>query len=689
MVVILTVNGLNDFPASTAGGVVDGLGYMGNAREIAGGDGVLAWGRSPYRAAFSILLAPFALVESDPVAFFQLVVDVNTVLLVVLFFVLLRTMSVLGSSQPAHHRVLVALAATCSPAMIVYANTAFSEVFLAVVFASWVLGVCTVAHRPSTRLPWVTLGALGYGAYFSHGRFIAILPLTMAIVVLAPRSRRAVAGWSLLGDVGAWFLLRLPAVTHTRRSLGGQTESGISTVVDHPMAFLATLLGHLWQLTIATFAIFVVGAAAAALSRGARDEFRRTWTIGVVPLAVLSVVVVSSTFMSKGVVERDEFTFMIYERYMAPLFPVVVACGLLAILWARRDLQFDRLLVTTALLVLVVVTPLALRRLEYFDRTPFMVNTPSVGSYNAYDLRGLWVVAVVAVLLGALVAALVWSRPVVGVLTGVVLGCVAGGASLDRYIASYYEEQTRHRHIVEVVDASGLDPADRVVWDAGYPTSFYLYNYSWLRPDWRIRPADPAAGELAGNLVLTSSARAEKIGGLRLVTLENTAPGFGGNRLGLWVADGELEAELDALGWLDEPGFFGEVTEASVRGLDLMVVPEVERLSVTAGEWFDVAALVSNVGEVHTYNSRQLNSDIGATVIGLRVLGEGGDLVAEGRGFMDVGLLPAQQTRVVAPMILPAHVQPGTYRLVLTPLVEGIQWLDRRSVEVALEVGPS
>ncbi|MDG2113224.1 MAG: hypothetical protein P8N02_11500, partial [Actinomycetota bacterium] len=213
---VLIVNLVNDFDGRAAGGAVDGLGYMGNARFLVGGEPVMAWNRSPYRLAYSLVIAPVAAVTDDPVAVFQRVVALNAVLLVVLFGVLYLIANRLLPDESGLVRTGVAAVGASYPSIVIYANTAFSETLLALIFAVWVLSLLRVSTQPDSRWAWFALGSVTYVAHFSHGRFIGLLPVAVCVAAwmyLRRGNRRS--PWLCAGVVVAFALLRIPDAPNT------------------------------------------------------------------------------------------------------------------------------------------------------------------------------------------------------------------------------------------------------------------------------------------------------------------------------------------------------------------------------------------------------------------------------------------------------------------------------------------
>jgi hypothetical protein len=685
---ILLLNLGNDFDGRSAGAAVDELGYLGNARSLTDGEPVLSWGRSPYRVAYSLLISPITAVTDDPVRVFQRVVDLNSVLVVVLFGLLYLLVARLLPERPSWLHIGIAGVAACYPPVMLYANTAFSEVLLMVTFAAWVLLVFRVRDHPSSPVGWLVFGSCSYFAYFAHGRFVGLLPVSLVVVgwfAMRERERRSL--WAVAGLVAAHVFLRLPQVENSSRSLGSEADRTLGNALSHPRAFVSTVWAQSWLSVVASAVLPVIAVAVILTSRAARRWMADRW-IGWSALIVgcLAVLGVSSLFMVGGVLERDEFTFLIYERYVAAILPTVVCLSLVLILRGRWEaVAFDRVVITGASIMGVVVVFLSVERGSYFDRYPFMLNVPSMGVFDTHRVRGLWAMSMAALLVGLLLVAVLWWRPAVGLVAAAVLAVSVAYDTGDKVIGPYYAERARQRHVSEVLDGLGPSFDGRVVYDSRLGPSFYLYMYSWLEPELEFTPLDPLAADLAGRPLISSL---DLVGGdadLRLVMLENIAPGYGHEGLGLWVPPGDLADSLDDRSWLAPAGFGGAVDADYLRLVDAELSLVAGR-SATAGpgEHVMVEVAVANVGAAALFNSRELTTDSGAFRIGARVLGSEGEVLYEGRGVLDQGLLPGETSIVTAMIESPGQL--GDYRVVIAPLIEGHRRLDDRALELQLVV---
>ena len=686
---VLILNLTNDFNARGAGGVVDALGYMGNARHLSGGESVLAWNRSPYRLAYSIVITPIVAVTDDPVRTFQRVVDFNALLMVLLFTILYLIASRLLPDSSPLVRSGVAVVGASYPAIVIYANTAFSETFLAVVFAAWVLSLMTVTERMAGRLRWSLFGVITYVLYFSHGRFLALLPIGLAVagfVWWRDRSRDVV--WMLPALVVSFILLRIPSAPHSSRGVNNQVSQTLDTVINNPGTVAATVWGQAWMALVASATVPAFAVAIFILSPEIRVRMKARWhQWAAIAAASLGVLVVSSMFMARFVVSRDEFTFLIYERYVSVIMPLVVVLSLIIVIWARGSgLRFERLVLLGAFIVALDVVALMMTRSEYFTRFPFMVNTPSLGLFHTRGLLGLWPTALAAFVVGALAIALVWWRPTLGLAAAVAVAALVAADTGDKVIGPYYDERARQYHLTEVVDAFGEEFDGRIAYDDRIGPTYFLYLYSWLRPDWTIDPINPLTDDLDGRLLLTNTALVGDVENVRLVMLENIADGYGGDGFGLWVPPGDLAASLDDRDWLADEGFT-QVDDAYLQQFAAeLSVEGIKAVSARPGESLEIQTSVEVAGSVALFNARELGGPVGAFQVGARVWGPDGTEISATRGLLEVGLLPGQAASVTVPIVVPVSTPPGTYRITLTPLVEGHKWFEDGTIEIALEV---
>ena len=175
--------------------VADEVGYLTNARVLAGGvPGQLS--TAPfYHGGYSLLLAPLLALDGNPKTSYHLVLVLNAVLAASLaplvYLLLTRCFAV-----PARTAVWPSLAAAAYPSVTIYTQVAMSENLLLPLFTLWLLciGCFLKAATDQRRLVWGAAAAIcAVWLWAAHGRMIVVVALTVAVflalVVDAARSR--------------------------------------------------------------------------------------------------------------------------------------------------------------------------------------------------------------------------------------------------------------------------------------------------------------------------------------------------------------------------------------------------------------------------------------------------------------------------------------------------------------------
>ncbi len=323
----------------------DEMGYLGEAVYLSARHGQPILDGIPfYPAGYPALLAvPLSVVPADP---WVVAVGLNVVLLAAIGPILYWTVRRLGTVSD-HVALIAAVTGASVPSVVLQAPRAWSEVAVA-------LGVTVWA---ALLLRWSQLGpgrgavpvAVSAGAMFAlHRRTVTAVILTFVAIVLwslwqaVDRRRwadssptlgarlRAVPWVQLVAALVAGGLVIVGAMAldaHIRSELYGGLTSGnrlrkaqnlTSTV------WIPTLLGHLWSVLAVTFGLAGVGllVSLGRIRRRGEAVFHT-----VLLLAFGGITMTSVTFLANGV-RADQ---LVYERYVAPLTPVLVAIGVAAL----------------------------------------------------------------------------------------------------------------------------------------------------------------------------------------------------------------------------------------------------------------------------------------------------------------------------------------------------------------------
>ena len=336
--------------------VADELGYLANARVLAGGvDGQLS--TAPfYHGGYSLLLAPIVAVFHNPETSYRLVLVLNAVLAATLaplvYLLLTRCFSVRREAA-----VWPALAAAAYPSVTIYTQVAMSENLLLPLTVLWLLcaGCMLQAGTQRRQLAFAAAtAACAAWLWAAHGRMIVAVGLTAVLfaVMLWRRTelRPALAGLAVLavGLVAAHLLDHFLV----SRNWGGHAKSEVSgrlsTVesVGGIGAFLRNLVGQSWYVAVATLGVLV----AAALPfdwRAVRLRFTPARAVlALVLLTGLGLLIESA--LSFRTTDRPDM--LIYGRYTDVVVPPLLALALV------RLNELRRIRVGVALALLVIST---------------------------------------------------------------------------------------------------------------------------------------------------------------------------------------------------------------------------------------------------------------------------------------------------------------------------------------------
>ena len=434
--------GLGVIALQRAGGVVmfdDEIGFLGEAVTLSARDAAdpVFRGKPFYSAGYPLLLAgPLSVLRADPWA---VAVGVNLVLLALLGPLLRHIVRQVAPVSDAAATAAAIVGATV-PAVLLQLPRAWTEICLAVGFAAWAALVLRYL-RPAAHRWALPVGVLAGALLGVHRRMLAVVLVTGALLLAravqgAVASRRSEDGkgdggsegwwWSLvglagLGGAGAaalaldrYILDRLyDGVTSGSRA----SKASVLTTLD----WIPTLAGHAWSMLATTAGLAGVGIL--SLAWLGRRGTQRWWAASVL-VAALGVTAISVVFLANGI-RADQ---LVYERYVSPVVPVLVAVGAASLLGRVRGAVPSMAAAAGALVALgaglaLTVADERLRGNVQKMTVPTLVglDVPTVGWAQPYASQ-LHVVPITALALaGALVALLLLRRGWLGGLAVVVL----------------------------------------------------------------------------------------------------------------------------------------------------------------------------------------------------------------------------------------------------------------------------
>ncbi|HMI81912.1 MAG TPA: hypothetical protein VK480_09020 [Solirubrobacterales bacterium] len=322
--------------------VADEMGYLGNARALAGGIDSQLQLAPFYRGGYSLLLAPLVEIGSSPAFTYHLILLLNAALaasVLPLLYLLLRRFA----GVPAEIAFWAALAGAVYPALTVLSQVAMSENALFPLVCLWLLafgGLWEARDRRGGLLWGLAFGAATGALWAVHNRMIVAVALALlALAWLAYRRRLHPAALALSLAVIALAFLGTHLLDNfvVDRNYGGSAKDELSSRMDELSSFagirtaLANLVGQSWYLLVATF-----GLAAAAVVSFVRERPRVPVLGALLALTGLLLAISAAAFP-----ERTRPDQLIYGRYAEVVAPALVAFGLAALAQVRLPFAPD------------------------------------------------------------------------------------------------------------------------------------------------------------------------------------------------------------------------------------------------------------------------------------------------------------------------------------------------------------
>jgi hypothetical protein len=322
--------------------VADEVGYLANARVLAGGvDGQLT--TAPfYHGGYSLLLAPLLAVFHHPETSYRLTLVLNAALAASLaplvYLLLTRCFSVRAQAA-----VWPALAAAAYPSVTIYTQVALSENLLLPLLVLWLLCVGSLlqAATPRRRFALATATALcASWLWAAHGRMIVAVVLTVALFALMlwrrDAWRPALLGLAVVGvglvaaHVLDHFLVTRNWDGHARNELTGR----LSTVESAGGigAFFRNLVGQSWYLAVASLGVLVAAALPFEL-RSLRLRFAPSQVVLAITL-LTGVGLLLESALSFRTTDRPDM--LVYGRYSEVVVPPLLALALVRLNTGRR-----------------------------------------------------------------------------------------------------------------------------------------------------------------------------------------------------------------------------------------------------------------------------------------------------------------------------------------------------------------
>lgn len=517
--------------------VADEIGYLTNARVLAGGLAGQLEQAPFYRGGYSLLIAPLVNLGAGPTFTYHLVLVLNAALAASVFPLLYLLLTRFAGVRP-ELAIWAALAGAVYPAMTVLSQVAMSENALFPLVCLWLIAFAGLLRQRDRRggLLWAAGLGLATGALWAvHNRLIVAVALAVIGLIWPALRRRlhptaAVLGLAIIAAalVGVHFLDSYLIDHNYAGSAPDELSERMDSLIDfHGLrTAAANLLGQSWYLLVATF-----GLAAAAVADFFAD--RRLSVVasqdpGPAPPAerpapilgvLLALTVLLLLISAAAFPERTRPDMLIYGRYTEIVAPALIAFGLVALsrVWLRLVPDSGTKLNHTLAEVRRMAWPLA----GFGALTAVVALVRATASDpeapNRWNISALPFVTVQlgpAILIGAALVALagagvLWWASTRGTR-------VLGAAALALFLPVVaYGAWNPVRSSERAVYPPGWESPQRVVEDAGAKTVAYdlghydtigLYVTQWFLPHTRVvlfgeggaRPAPPSRFVLSG-----------------------------------------------------------------------------------------------------------------------------------------------------------------------------------------------
>jgi hypothetical protein len=326
----------------------DEIGYLANARYLAGGHAIDMSHTAFYAGGYSLAIAPLSrLFAHDPGRLYTSIVAMQSVLAglsLVMIACLCRWL--LAARWGA--AILAAFVATLYPTLVVYTGFTWSEamlqfaLLLAITSGVWVLRSVDGKSARSILVRASLAGAACGYVITVHNRTVLGMLAFVAIVAvaLARRRERPAAAAMVIGFiaiVGAGQILNSHLKSALWKGAGGVETSGRISALFHPHGDWAALragIGQYWYQLVATGGVVAIALTAFVLlarhpartnSRGDADSSSRATVALAVFVTYFGLLAVSAIFIGPGGSRADA---AVYGRYMDITTPLLVGVGI-------------------------------------------------------------------------------------------------------------------------------------------------------------------------------------------------------------------------------------------------------------------------------------------------------------------------------------------------------------------------
>ncbi|HVS01920.1 MAG TPA: hypothetical protein VMT16_04050 [Thermoanaerobaculia bacterium] len=631
--------------------VVDELGYLGNARLLATGEGLVdPAGRSAYKLGYSLLLIPAFLLAEAPEAGFELTLVINSLVLPTAYLALFLFLKRIRPELPDRDAALAAMAVKLHPAAVLYGLSAMSANAFIPLYC-WLSLALFAAVERSRWWHWTAVGAAAALLYGIHERALGILVLIAAGAVVYPlfrRSRGSLVSLAAL-PAGAVILAGFRSL-----SIGGTTYPSsrsseiLQRTLDNAGAVVAQVAGQGLYLVLSSFGLLALAIGSGLVAWLQRRRLLAGsgffWCLWIA--SGLSVFAISTLFMTSA--GKVNLTFLMYGRYNDGVILPLMAVALALLHAVSQTPGRWRSLAPTVGVALILVggalAVLAATRADLIRQAPYYFNMLAsfpVRALRLWWLDRLWWALAAGIPAFAVALAIRWRLAVQALLVAVTLVTLV---TYDRFWKPFAGARALQHVLADVVRALP-EPPSRLLYEQQGFANFHYYNYSYYLPDIELVRVDLERLEPAGDLLVSTRTDLQTtIPGARLVAMENVPRAYGSHLQYLWVLPGELQERLAGLGWLYPEDFPARVLCPQPRS-QLAIVRQESYLPWRSGS---TRLRITNLGPCPWPNAVGLRSVEGSVQVGAawRRPWRPNDVVGTRRVDLPRGLQPGQSLEI-------------------------------------------
>lgn len=668
-------------------------GYLGNARQLVSGSGRTGDG---FFAGYSLFLTPAALLRSDPLDFYGLVLVTNVVLVAASAVVAVLVVRSLFPAATRTQTLGVAAFVFVQPVVFASSGVAMSEnaMFLVTLVTTLLLAHAAASDR---RVLLGVAGAAGGFAYWISPRGVivaAAFALALVVASLLGRfSRTHVAvglGALAASVVGGHVFNRLVKGGADTAGVSGR-EHGFLHAVLHPeywSELVARLAGRVAYMGVTTVGLAVVGVVVGLHWAMTRDErlapLPRRLAGGFAALALGLTLVANALTLDTSVEQRAPH-YLYYGRYSEAVALPAIAIGFA---WLLDDARRRRALHRLSLaLVGLLLGAIAVAHVAAPDQQA-KVQITVFNVVGLYSLRRLTdgasftVMLTIGLAVNALVLALVAFRRQIGLLVLLALMAFVSHDVHEHFFEPGWAERSRQGTLVAAVKrlrARGV-PTDCIRVSDG-SARWNVTNYRFLLPKTRFESERSVDAHECGPLLVADRIPDPEADGHLLVAIEHAAG------VSLSVASQALESGvLDRLlgdGVVFPGATCSPLPDEAYRARIAIVPDEPQRGPGGLPSEVRIAVTHDGRGAPWLAGSLALSGSCGHVRIVVDQLGPAGTVLHSARGDLPHTVFPGD---TVAVTMAVADV-PAATTLRVALVQDGVTWFrDRGARDLLVEL---